>query len=667
MARRAVRHSVPLLRNALPGVSITKHWTPRGAAALALLILFLLAAAVPATAADLITASQLEAPMLAKLVAEGKLPPLRDRLPENPIVVPVVERPGQYGGTWHEYHVNADLATIRLIQNYTPLVRWKSDLSDIVPGLAESWESSPDGKKSTYHLRRGIKWSDGVPFTARDIAFWWELCNDKRVAFPPPEWAYVGGKKMRITAPDDYTVVFEYDAPFYLLPMYLSAGFWNSEQMLAPFHYLKQFHPDHNPAYTDFKELLRKNAVQDNPDRPTLSAWKLTYYSPTGDRVVFERNPYFWGVDPLGRQLPYIDRVESVMVQSPEAGVLLIIAGNVDAQFRLIALADYPLLRRFAVKAGYRILRYEAGTAAWHAISVNWDVQDPRKRRLFRDKRFRRGLALAIDREKINQVVWDGLGRPQAAAITDEAWHFRSPEGQEVLKRWTTEWAPFDPPRANALLDEAGMTQRDAEGFRMFEGQPLSVVIDAWDEDAAAREAQLIVQDWARVGIHAKYKRCVGTDLLTRMHSGRFDMYTQHNSEMDLFSYPGHVFPTTDMNWHPLVGKYYMTGGKEGEAPEGPMVRLLDIFEQCRREPDLARRHSLVLDAIRVHFEEGPFMLGTCGRQPEMVTVKNNFRNVPPTGVLGPWAVSQPGSQWPEQFFIDTETTPTSVGKVGGQ
>ncbi|MEI7632734.1 MAG: ABC transporter substrate-binding protein [bacterium] len=609
-----------------------------------------------------------EAPMLAQLVAMGKLPPLRERLPENPIVVPIVEHPGQYGGIWRQYHMAADIVSIRLIQNYTPLARWNSDLTDIVPGLAQSWEFSPDGKRITFQLRKGIRWSDGEPFTSRDLAFWWELCNDKRVAFQAPEWVFVDGKKMRLLTPDPYTVVFEYDAPFYFMPMYLSAGFWTCEQMLTPFHYLKRFHPDHNPAYKDFKEFLRKNYVHDNPDRPTLSAWRMTYCSPTSDRVVFERNPFFYGMDPLGRQLPYIDRVESTMVQSAEAGVLLVVAGQIDAQFRLISQADYPLLRRFARKAGYRILRYEEGTAAWYGVCINWDVLDPRKRRLFRDKRFRRGLALTIDREKINQVVWHGLGQPQAAAITDEAWHFRSPEGQEVLKRWKTEWAPYDTPRANALLDEAGLTQRDSDGFRMFEGEPLTVMLESFDDDVAAKETLLISTDWAMVGIRAKTKRCMGTDLWTRVRSGRYDMYMQHNSEMDLFSFPAQVFPTSDINWHPLVGKWHMTGGKEGEKPDGPMARLLDIFEQCKREPDLARRHQLALDGIRVHFDEGPFMLGTCGRQPDIVVVKDNFRNVPPTGILGPLAVCQPGSQWPEQFFIDTVTTPTTAtAKKGAQ
>ena len=102
-----------------------------------------------------------EAPMWAKQVAEGKLPPLSERLPENPLVAKTdfdgYERPGPYGGTWHRCHTHPDLGTWKMTAGYAPLIRWKFDASGLEPGLAESWEFNEDGSVLTLHLRKGVK------------------------------------------------------------------------------------------------------------------------------------------------------------------------------------------------------------------------------------------------------------------------------------------------------------------------------------------------------------------------------------------------------------------------------------------------------------------------------------------------------------------------------
>ncbi|MBU0679395.1 MAG: ABC transporter substrate-binding protein [Verrucomicrobia bacterium] len=594
-----------------------------------------------------------EAPMLAEQVKRGELPPLEERLPENPMVVDVVEEPGLYGGTWRKYETYGGFEIMRLLNSYYPLTRWNPEGNGIIPGVASSWEYSDDGRAFTLHLRKGVRWSSGEPFTSKDILFWWGLCQDDRIGMIPPEWSRFGDEVMEVTAPDDYTVVFSYPTPFYFVEMALATGFWTPENMLLPAHYLKQFHPDFNPEYTDFTEFNRKNSVPVNPDRPTLGPWRLIFISGTADRAVFERNPYYYGVDPAGRQLPYIDRIEAIRVQSQESGVLYAISGTVDAQFRGINFSDYAILKRFADKGDYRIRTWEEGTAAWHGIFPNLDQPDPERQKLFRNQDFRRGLAVAVNRELINQVVWNGLSRPQAAAITDESWHFQSPRGQDVLKRWITKWSDYDPEKANAYLDAAGLAERDAEGFRMYNGKPLEIKLEFSSQVFSAEEAPLIEADWERVGIRTLARRATDLDLWSRIPIGEYDFYMQHTSELDLFTFPGYVFPVFDNTWHPRTGRYYKTGGREGVEPQGFMKTLIDIYEQCKREPDIEKRHGLVLDAIELQLEEGPFMIGTSGRQKTLVVTKNYFRNVPETGILGPWAISQPGSKFPEQFFLD--------------
>ena len=138
-----------------------------------------------------------------------------------------------------------------------------------------------------------------------------------------------------------------------------------------------------------------------------------------------------------------------------------------------------------------------------------------------------------------------------------------------------------------------------------------------------------------------------------RQRLSKYEISPIDEAEMDLFTYPDWVFPTENKYWHPAIGKWYKTGGKEGEAPTGPMKTLLDIYDRIKAEPNLEKQHRLVQQAVRLTIDEGPFCLGTAAREPVLVIAKNNFRNVPPTGILGPWAVSGPASSYPEQFYFE--------------
>src|SRR6266542_3170367 len=144
--------------------------------ALALLLLPVLVSACARTAAEEARLSRFpsglaakESPMLAELVARGRLAPLPDRLPEEPLVVKPYERPGLYGGTWHLMHDNPDLGMYKMIAGYATLMRWRADCTGIEPGLASSWEFNRDGSVLTIHLRHGVKWSDGVEYTSEDF------------------------------------------------------------------------------------------------------------------------------------------------------------------------------------------------------------------------------------------------------------------------------------------------------------------------------------------------------------------------------------------------------------------------------------------------------------------------------------------------------------------
>lgn len=599
-----------------------------------------------------------EAPMLTALVKAGKLPPLEKRLPKNPLVVTPVEAPGYYGGTWHSMVDNPDLGMYKLIGGYAPLMRWKWDDTGLEPGTATHWEFSPDGTQLTIHLREGIHWSDGAEFTAEDIVYWAELCTEKKQRLVWPFWALVDAKPPVVTAPNKYTIHFQFAGPNWYVPLHMATGSWWNDEYNTPKHYLKQFDPKYNPQYTDYNTFDKKNFSHFNPDRPTLWPWKLTAIEDGGFRMVFERNPYYYMVDNLGRQLPYIDKMVATYVPNAQVRVLKILSGEVDAQFRLAEARDLGLYKDGAKRGDYRVILWKEAAGGATSLLMNWTPPDPQMRELLRDVRFRKALSHAIDRQKCNEVAWRGLGVPQQATVSREAWHFLSKEGQKVFNDWAQSYAKFDLVEANRYLDEMGLTKRDAQGYRLRkDGQRLSITLDCPPAMVSSIEADesLIIRDgWEKLGIEVVLHNWPSAEYTLRQKLGKFEVSMHGEAEMDLFTYPDWVFPTTDVYWHGQIGKWYKTGGKEGEAPEGIMKELLDIYDQIKKQKNMEEAHKLVQKAVRLHTEKGLFSIGTVADTPMPIIAKNSFRNVPetPARIMGPWAPASPATSYPETFFF---------------
>ena len=244
----------------------------------------------------------------------------------------------------------------------------------------------------------------------------------------------------------------------------------------------------------------------------------------------------------------------------------------------------------------------------------------------------------------------------QAATVSQESWHFTDTMGQELFERWKKADADFNIEEANNLLNDMGLTKRDKDGDRLRpDGKKLTIVIDMPSSKQSSQENDIgliIAEDWRKLGIKIVINTPPGSELSLRRNLGKFTVSMHGEAEMDLFTYPDWVFPTLSKYWHPRVGKWYETGGKEGEPPTGPLKKLLDLYDAIKKESDLQKRHQYVRDAVQIHIDEGPFHLGTAGRSPQLVISKNRFHNVPSTGILGPWAISGPATSYPEQYFV---------------
>ena len=620
-----------------------------------------------------------QAPMLDDM----DLPPVEDRLPEDLKVIVPVDSVGQYGGTWNAVTWWPGAGNIKM-KFYDPPVRWMADLTGYEPGLlVEMPEWSDDGQTITFTFRRGLRWSDGEPFTTADLQFWWEeLANDPDYrTVTVPWWARnEDGTPITMEFPDEVTWILYFDAPQYIMPFVLAQGFWEWEPLMKPAHFLRQYHPrfDGQPGDEGYTELDLMDRWFETPGYPCLMAWCLQEYV-AGDYHLFMRNPYYWKVDTDGNQLPYIDYVRVELVEDDEIRTLQAAQGRFDCTFRGVqSPTDIPFLLENQESGDYRLVPgWMDGAGAWPGIMINQDyhtemeydpdTEDPidvEIRELLRNQDFRQGLSFAMDRQRVLNVVWEGIGEINQFTISPQSPHFASPEGQEVFGQWETSFIEYDPAKAEAAFDAAGFVDANGDGWRdLPSGESFTLIIDLndWGGERTNTEfLQVYSENLEAVGVRTLINNVIGQpEAGIRGDYGLYMLRTTHASELDLWTYPDWIFPLRGggegARAFPQQGLYYSTGGEEGWAPEpgSPAARLQEIYRQGLRTADIEERDQLIWDAVQIYIEEGPFILGATGDQPKPVVCKNNFMNVLEYGVLVPWAPGTPGNSNPEQYWID--------------
>jgi peptide/nickel transport system substrate-binding protein len=358
-----------------------------------------------------------DAPSLAEQVKAGKLPPVDKRLPADPLVVPVVERTGQYGGVWRRAFLGPADANNYVRVVYDALVRFSPDGAKIEPKIAAGWESSKDFKVWTIKLRQGARWSDGAPFTADDIVFWYQdVLLNKDLTPAIPSWMRNSdGTTATVEKAGPTAVRWTYKQPNTLLLTALANqdGGDRTYATFLPAHYLKKFHPtyakkedlDKLVAAAGFKtwtELFAaRNAPPENPERPTMAAWAPA--TRVSDQVfTLKRNPYFVGVDPSGNQLPYLDEVRFTFFADIQALNLAAIAGEFDMQERHIQMTNYPVFKENEKTGKYRVITWPTFGGADAVIQFNQTYKaDADIGKLMATKDFRIALSEAINRDQI--------------------------------------------------------------------------------------------------------------------------------------------------------------------------------------------------------------------------------------------------------------------------
>lgn len=592
-----------------------------------------------------------EAPMLQAMVAGGELEPVAERLPEEPLVVEAEDSIGRYGGTWRrafkgikDFHAFGRL-------NYEPMLRWPRDPKDPVqPGLAKEWRWSDDGTELTLHLRRGLKWSDGAPFTVDDIIFWWEAIETNKdiTAAPHAEWV-INGEPMQLEKIDDVTIKLKFAGPNGLAET-VGLAFHGNQWPLgferfgffAPRHYLEQYHPAYNSAVTDY-QLFEEKAFDFNIERPAMTPWRVTEWGAGATELVAERNPYYWKVDAAGNQLPYIDRLHFTLVEDNEAANLLAIAGEIDMQTRHMDLSKYPVYQENAEQGDYHTLLWNNASASHATFMPNQSYADPQYRALMQELKFRQALSLAIDRDLINEVVHLGLGTPRTASVVNDSALF-----QPDIEFY---YAEFDLDRARGLLDEIGLPV-GGDGFRTFaDGSSLELIVEAvgtGNVDAL----EIAVEGWNDIGLKTALKTMTRDVYWPRANANEV-MIATWGTDRGLVPMvdPVYQFPFDERSWGaPAFGTWYKTGGELGEEPPAEMKELMDLYDQYKVTVDSSAQLEIAKQLVRLSTER-LYTIGTVGMAPSIVVVKDDFMNVMEE-FTADWLIMSPGTQDPSHYYF---------------
>ena len=616
-----------------------------------------------------------EAPQLAALVKAGKLPPVAERVGQDPLVIKPLREIGKYGGTWRAGFTGpADFWNgFRCCSGPDHLMFWDYTGDKVLPNLARGLEMQDGGRTWLLQLRRGMKWSDGKPFTADDFVFWFEDVYRNKDLIPTPSAAMaINGKQGTIEKADTYTVRYKFPEPYFMLPDVLAGSTDLAGQMFgyrgmggfAPAHYMKQFHPKYaGAAELDRKVkeakfdswvrmFLAKNDWAMNPDLPVLSAWKTVtpINTPTW---TLERNPYSVFVDTAGNQLPYIDRVVLTLAENLEVLNLRAVAGEYDYASRHVDLGKLPVFLENQQKGGYKVY-LDPGDYGGDMIikfNLNYDA-DPEIGKWFNTADFRRALALGIDRDQINETFWLGTGTPSSVVPADGNKYNPGPQYRKM-------WATLDVKKANEMLDKLGLSKKDGEGYRLrADGKGrlrIEIMTLGGQFIQYTQIAEMIREQWKKIGIDLTVQEVERSLALKRTAANEQQLGAWNNDGSEhLFTFPLHVFPfelAAVASSGPLYVKWFHSAGAQGKEPEPRMKELMEKWKKAFGVPE-KERIQLGKEVWKIAAEE-VYIIGVIGMGPASMgvrVVKNNMGNIPSRQYNSPDGKT-PGISRPATFF----------------
>ncbi|NBT03520.1 MAG: ABC transporter substrate-binding protein, partial [Proteobacteria bacterium] len=460
------------------------------------------------------------------------------RLPENPYVVPHKWLTvGKYGGTLNMGCDNNEWGTsgfmAELQYGHSPL-RYLRDGLEIGPGLAEKWESNADASEWTLYFRKGLKWSDGHPWSVDDILFWWEdqVKVEELKEYPPDEARSGKGTLMTMTKIDATTLKLTYDAPTPLTADRLAM--WVNRMIgprwMDPKHFLQEYHIKYNPALdkaTWVDTFREKQQFHRNPG-PTMTGWMLESYE-KAQYTKWVRNHGAW-------------------------------TG--------LALSDVQTLRAAEAKSGMDLRLWDGGSGTSSMYFFNWDLADPKMRELIRMPKFRKAMSHAFNRSAVRKAIYFDTGELTSGTMSPKALEYNVPGGKAAYQEWRDSAIQYDPARAKALLAEIGLKDTNGDGFlEMADGTPIEVTLDYNANENPSgehvRKSELLAKDWNAVGIKTTLNPIPSTSIDDLWRTGKrmTNVAWEVGDGPNHLVYPQWVVPMEDSRWAPLHGNWYLVKG----------------------------------------------------------------------------------------------------------
>ncbi len=585
-----------------------------------------------------------EAPVLREKVAKGELPPVEERLPEEPMVMVPLEEIGQYGGKIRCAALSPTTGGAECWTARTqPLLMISPDLKSVSPNVAKGWEFSEDYKTLTIYLRRGMKWSDGAPFTADDFVFWYEdlLSNDQLVPTRPEIWRSL----VNVEKVDDYTVKFYFDVPY---PSIIVALAYENRMYyqipFAPKHFLKKYHIKYNPqanelaksrGFDSWVQLFQYEYPDEVQQRwdvnvPTIDPWTMTRVDSYGNKY-FEINPYYWKIDPAGNQLPYIYEQDRLLFEDMEAVSMSAIAGGLDYLLQFSSMDNYPLYKENEDKGDYWARIWYDGRGNVLDVRLNLTHKDPVLRKIFNDVRFRQALSLAIDREEVNEVIYRGLATPRAGTIVPDVSYYEDWMGNY--------YAEYNPEKANQLLDEMGLKWDKNHEYRLRpDGKTLSINIEyVMLESKMDVLAELLKRYWEDIGVKVSTKLIDQTLFGQRSSAGELDLTiwnVDQTTELGFYANPtfqsGLGPAPNSVEWV----RWINSNGKQGIEPPEEVKRWYKLAQDFQKQPLGSEGYKRIGKELVSMALKNLWHIGIIGLAPKPCLTKRGLGNVKDKGLF---------------------------------
>lgn len=605
-----------------------------------------------------------QAPLLDAPVADGRLAPVAERLPDNPLMLDPVEAVGEYGGTWRlAMRRTRDHALLIRTIGYEPLVRWTPQWTGVVPNVAQAVRVNDDATEFEFTLRRGMRWSDGAPFTADDIVFWYEdILSNPALTPAPPSWVVAGDQPVRVEKIDDYTVKFVFSRPYGLFLQVLARP-EGVEPTSYPKHFLARYLPKYNP---DLDTMVKQageeswvslfvrtfgepGSIDDasrwrNPAVPTLNAWVLKNGYGSAAQLEAVRNPYYWKIDPAGQQLPYIDRLRYQVVENKRAAADLAIAGKVDMQARHVSKYVPDILGKSDHLTTFELIEADMNHMIW---SLNLTHRDPILREIFSNRDFRIALSYAIDRRRVVAAIF-GEGTPHQAAPRPE-----SPLYHDRLAR---QFIEYNVDKAREHLRRAGLVDRDREGFVLRpDGRRLRFTIDTVGE-YRARALEMMAEYWAAIGVEVAVRDLPRDEFREMRRNNDHDASAWGgDGGLAVMLYPMHYFPWFEESYFAVPWAYWYMNPNDPRAEEPPAAvkRQMALYDQLKASGDAAEQMALMRQVLDISADQF-YVMGLALPRNRYGVKLRGLRNVPRV-MPAAWTYPTPAPTNPAQYFMTSK------------